>query len=80
VGISSTASINHVQLTDFGRLMRPHLENVLSRTKNAQQVAQSFLKLEAAPLTLGVMCTIGPLRFVGFLNAFHKTIQALQLR
>jgi LysR family hydrogen peroxide-inducible transcriptional activator len=47
------------QLTDFGRLMRPHLEEVLGRTKNAQQVARSFLRLEAAPLTLGVMCTIG---------------------
>ena len=49
---------NHVQLTDFGRLMRPHLEAVLDRTTNAQQVARSFLKQEAAPLTLGVMCTI----------------------
>jgi hypothetical protein len=34
--------------------------------------AKSFLKLEAAPLTLGVMCTIGPLRFVGFLNDFRE--------
>lgn len=63
---------SRVQLTDFGRLMRPHLDEVLGRTRNAQQVAQSFLKLEAAPLTLGVMCTIGPLRFVGFLNAFRE--------
>ena len=63
---------NHVQLTDFGRLMRPHLEAVLDRTTNAQQVARSFLKLEAAPLTLGVMCTIGPVRFVGFLNEFRE--------
>lgn len=60
------------QLTDFGRLMRPHLEEVVGRTQNARQVARSFLKLEAAPLTLGVMCTIGPLRFVGFLNAFRE--------
>jgi len=59
-------------LTDFGRLMRPHLEEVHGRTKNAQQVARSFLRLEAAPLTLGVMCTIGPLRFVGFLNEFRE--------
>jgi DNA-binding transcriptional LysR family regulator len=61
-----------VQLTDFGRLIRPHLEEVLDRTANAQQVARSFLKLEATPLTLGVMCTIGPVRFVGFLNAFRE--------
>jgi LysR family hydrogen peroxide-inducible transcriptional activator len=60
------------QLTDFGRLMRPHLDDVVGRTQNAHQVARGFLTLEAAPLTLGVMCTIGPLHFVGFLNAFRK--------
>jgi DNA-binding transcriptional LysR family regulator len=61
-----------IHLTDFGRLMRPHLEEVLGRTKSAQQAARGFLRLEAAPLTLGVMCTIGPLRFIGFLNAFRE--------
>ncbi|WP_265519641.1 LysR family transcriptional regulator [Nitratireductor luteus] len=63
---------NHVQLTDFGRLMRSHLEEILRRSEAAKETARGFLKLEAAPLALGVMCTIGPLRFVGFLNAFHE--------
>ncbi len=63
---------NHIQLTDFGRLMRPHLEDVLSRTEAARQAAKRFLKLEAAPLKLGVMCTIGPVRFIGFLNDFRE--------
>lgn len=62
---------NHVQLTDFGCLMRSHLEEVVRRSEAAKETARDFLRLEAAPLTLGVMCTIGPLRFVGFLNAFH---------
>lgn len=62
---------SRIQLTDFGRLMRPHLEEVLKRTRAARQVAHSFLRLEAAPLSLGVMCTIGPLLFVGFLNSFR---------
>jgi DNA-binding transcriptional LysR family regulator len=62
---------NRVLLTDFGRLMRPHLEEVVQRTRSARQAASSFLRLEAAPLTLGVMCTVGPLLFVGFLNAFR---------
>jgi len=44
---------NQIQLTDFGRLMRPHLQEVLERTRSAQQVARSFLKLESASLTLG---------------------------
>nr|WP_292594010.1 LysR family transcriptional regulator [Mesorhizobium sp.] len=70
---------NGVQLSDFGRLMRPHLEQILGRTKNAQEVARSFLRLEAASLTLGVMCTIGPLRFVGFLNAFRASHPSIEI-
>jgi DNA-binding transcriptional LysR family regulator len=62
---------SQVQLTDFGRLMQPHLQEVLQRTRTAREAARSFLTLEAAPLTLGVMCTIGPLLFVGFLNVFR---------
>jgi DNA-binding transcriptional LysR family regulator len=61
-----------VQLTEFGRMMRPHLHDILSRRDHARTVARSFLKLEAAPLTLGVMCTIGPVLFVGFLNTFRE--------
>ena len=62
----------HVRLTDFGALMRIHLDEVLKRSEIAKRTARSFLSLEAAPLTLGVMCTIGPMRFVGFLNAFRE--------
>ena len=63
---------NHIQLTEFGRLMRPHLEEVFRQTDAASQAAKSFLRLEAAPLRLGVMCTIGPVRFIGFLNDFRE--------
>ncbi len=62
----------HVDLTEFGRLMRPHLREVLAHRDHARTIARGFLKLEAAPLTLGVMCTIGPVLFVAFLNAFRE--------
>lgn len=71
---------NKVQLTDFGRLMRPHLAEVLDDTRLARQAARSFLKLDAAPLALGVMCTIGPLRFVGLLNAFRARHAGVEMR
>ena len=62
----------HVALTEFGRLMCPHLRDVLERRDHARTIARSFLNLEAAQLTLGVMCTIGPVLFVAFLNAFRE--------
>jgi LysR family transcriptional regulator, hydrogen peroxide-inducible genes activator len=62
-----------VKLTDFGWMMRTRLEDVYRRAEFAKETAKSFLSLENAPLTLGVMCTIGPLRFIGFLNAFRES-------
>jgi DNA-binding transcriptional LysR family regulator len=58
-------------LTELGRLMQPHFEEVLARTTAARDTATRFLKLEEAGLRLGVMCTVGPLLFVSFLNRFR---------
>jgi DNA-binding transcriptional LysR family regulator len=57
-------------LTDLGNLVRPQLEQVLKQSEQARTTAQSFLQLRDAPLRLGVMCTIGPVRFVSFLSRF----------
>lgn len=68
-----------VQLTEFGRMMRPHLQDVIGRRDHVRTVARGFLKLEAAPLTLGVMCTIGPVLFVGFLNLFRERHPGIEI-
>jgi len=68
-----------IQLTDLGRLMRPHLEQILHQRNTALTTAQSFLKLENAAVNLGVMCTIGPLRFTGFLAAFQTDNPGIEI-
>ncbi len=70
---------NLTHLTDLGRLMRPHLEEVLKEAAAAKSTAQGFLKLKDAPLNLGIMCTIGPMRFVGFLNRFRTDNPGIEL-
>jgi len=57
--------------TDLGNLVRPQLETILTQSEQARSTAQSFLQLRDAPLRLGVMCTIGPVRFVSFLSRFR---------
>ena len=57
-------------MTDLGNLVRPQLESILKQSESARTAAQSFLQLKDAPLRLGVMCTIGPVRFVSFLSRF----------
>jgi DNA-binding transcriptional LysR family regulator len=66
-------------LTDLGRLMRPQLEQVWKQTEAAKTTAKSFLKLDNAALNLGLMCTIGPLRGIGFLNDFQRAHPGIEV-
>ena len=62
----------YTHMTDLGHLVRPQLEAILAQSEQAKTTAKSFLQMTDAPLNLGVMCTIGPMRFIGFLAAFGR--------
>ncbi len=62
---------NNTHLTGLGEMMRPHLSQVLIETEAAKERAKSFGRLEDVELKLGMMCTIGPRRFVPFLQSFR---------
>ena len=70
---------NQTHLTDLGQLMRPHLEQIFQEAETVKTTAHGFLKLQHAPVSLGVMCTIGPLRFVGFLAKFRQDHPGVEL-
>ncbi len=58
-------------LTDFGRLIQPHLRQLSADAEAAQTTAKRFLSLQQAQIRLGIMCTVGPVRFMSFLASFH---------
>jgi LysR family transcriptional regulator, hydrogen peroxide-inducible genes activator len=60
-------------LTDFGRLIEPHLCQLSADADATKSTARRFLSLQEAEIRLGVMCTIGPARFMGFLADFRGT-------
>jgi DNA-binding transcriptional LysR family regulator len=66
-------------LTDLGRLIRPLLEAIHQQSERAKSAARGFLRLEDAPLKLGVLCTVGPLRFLTFVNHFHREHPGIEL-
>lgn len=70
---------NNTHLTDLGRLMRPYLETVFSASEDARARAAELARLEDAPLTVGIMCTIGPARLVGLLNRLNAEFPTLQV-
>ena|SRR5215472_4944697 len=63
-------------LTDFGRLIEPHLRQLFADAEAAKTTAKRFLNMQAAELRLGVMCTIGPARFMGFSRPSAVPIRA----
>ena len=66
-------------LTDLGQLVRPQLEQIARDADSVKSTAKSFLKMKDAPLSLGIMCTIGPLRCVGFLSRFRADHPGIEL-
>ncbi len=70
---------NRTHLTDLGQLLRPQLEQVLKGSEAVKAAARGFLKLDNAPIKLGVMCTIGPLRFMSFLARFRTEHPGIEL-
>ena len=70
---------SRTHLTDLGNLLRPQLEEVLKRSEAVKTAARGFLKLDNAPLKRGVMCTIGPLRFMSFLAQLRADHPGIEL-
>jgi DNA-binding transcriptional LysR family regulator len=66
-------------LTPLGRLVRPQLEEIATRTKGVELAARQFLKLENAPLRIGAMCTIGPAIVTRFLKEFSTRNPSVEI-
>ena len=57
-------------LTALGRLVQPQIEEVVARSTSLRRQATLHRRLQSSELRLGVMCSIGPARFSGFLRGF----------
>lgn len=78
-GLLFSRERGRIHLTDLGRVLEPEFAQMMACRERARCMAARFLRLEGAQLTVGVMCTIGPLRFVSFLNAFRTAHPGIEL-
>lgn len=78
-GLLFSRERGNTHLTELGRLLQPQFEAMIENAETARQVATRFLRLDGAQMTLGVMCTIGPLRFVSFLSRFRAMHPGIDL-
>ena len=70
-GLLFSRERNNTHLTELGRLIEPHLAEIMAHTGRAKRTAARFIRLEHAHLALGIMCTIAPVQFVSFLSRFR---------
>lgn len=66
-------------VSELGCRIRPHLEQVLGETQRAADVAKKFRLLRQAPLRVGTMPTIGPVRMARFFADFRQRQPGIDL-
>jgi DNA-binding transcriptional LysR family regulator len=66
-------------VSDFGRSLLPHFEQILAETDATRLLADNFRLLNNVPVRLGVMSTVGPVRLSRFLAKFHADYPGVEV-
>lgn len=66
-------------LSDFGRMMEPHLSRIIEQSETARGMAEDYRLLNRAPIRLGVMSTVGPVRLARFLAGFEESFPGVEV-
>jgi LysR family transcriptional regulator, hydrogen peroxide-inducible genes activator len=67
-------------LTELGRMMLPYLQSANANAATAKTRAKAFKGLQDAPLSIGVMCTIGPNHLLDLFAAFRAEHRGVKTR
>ncbi len=68
-----------VLLSDFGRTMLPHLQQILEEAQLARTLADNFRLLNQVPVRIGVMSTVGHVRLSRFLGRFQQEHEGVEV-
>ncbi len=66
-------------LSDFGRSLLPHLNNILEEAQVTKSLAENFRLLIRVPIRIGIMSTVGHVRFCRFLAQFQKDHEGVEV-
>jgi LysR family hydrogen peroxide-inducible transcriptional activator len=70
----------HTHLSELGRIVRPHLEQVYHEMQEAKRQATDFAKLKHTPLKLGIMCTVAPDQIIVLIGAVRARHEGIELK
>src|SRR3954454_24218816 len=67
-------------LTELGRIVLPHLEQLYAELQKAKRLAKDFTHLTSTPLKLGIMCTIAPEPVIGLIASVQARHPGVELQ
>lgn len=68
-----------IKLSKFGEMLLPHLLHMVEEAEATKLLANQIRLLKSAPLRVGLLSTIGPLRLSRFLSQLHVQQQAIEI-
>ncbi len=71
---------SHTHLSELGRMVQPHLAEVLDSTQSARRLAQEYGRLKKTPMKLGIMSTIAPDEIIDLIGAVRTRHPGIELR
>src|SRR5262245_7173355 len=69
----------NTHLSELGRMVLPHLQQVYDESPAAKQLAQNAVKLKRVSLKLGVMCTIAPTHLTELIGSIQSRYPGIEL-
>lgn len=70
----------NTHLSELGRMVKPHLEQVYAQALEAKRQAEAFTGLKRAELKLGVMCTIAPTNLLALVRSMRSMHPGVELQ
>jgi DNA-binding transcriptional LysR family regulator len=69
----------NTHLSELGRMVRPHLQQIYAESQAAKRLAQDITKLNKSTLKLGVMCTIAPTQLTELIGSIQTHYPSVEL-
>jgi LysR family hydrogen peroxide-inducible transcriptional activator len=69
----------NTHLSELGRMVRPHLQQIFDDSLKAKRLAQDFSKLKKSKLKVGVMCTIAPNQLIELFGSLRARYPGLEI-
>ena len=66
-------------LTELGKLVLPYFEEIETNAGNLVEVARKYKALEQTPVSVGLMCTIGPERLISLIAKIRELFAGVEV-